>query len=341
MKIEKIKTIAIFALLIIIWFKGCNKSEIPTPPAKGTFKTDTIIEHVPIKGKTKIVKGKTVTVYKNNEINKELALENYNLQIAYINAKDSLEKEKLYNTAIELKSFNQPFENDNFKEFSAFSKRRYPTRGNITTRPEFGSYDEAGDFVPYAVNSGTIIKFFIEIKAFGNIEFNHTYSKEFIANEDYASLEEWFDVEVSGLLEWTTFANAYLLTGHRGVFSTNGETFHIRPWRDGTSSKNIYTTLKFEVAFSQGNLIFETDPVLEPNTPFFKTPETYRVIDGEHEFEDHILTRAFNCFSFGNGVESNRIRDAFNENRVPNFDTIYKIDNEYIKQLKTGVFKIA
>ena len=112
MKTENIKTIIIAILLIIIWFKGCGTSEILTPPTKGTFKTDTIILHVPIKGETKIVKGK---VYKNNEINKELALENYNLQIAYINAKDSLEKEKLYKTAIELKSFNQPFENDNFK----------------------------------------------------------------------------------------------------------------------------------------------------------------------------------------------------------------------------------
>lgn len=115
MKIEKIKTIIIAILLIVIWFKGCGKSEIPTPPTKGTFKTDTIIKHVTIKGRVQYVKGKTVTVYKNNEINKELAEENYNLQIAYINAKDSLEKEKLYKTAIELKSFNQPFENDNFK----------------------------------------------------------------------------------------------------------------------------------------------------------------------------------------------------------------------------------
>ena len=114
MKIENIKTIAIFALLIIIWLKGCDKETKPIP-TKATFKTDTIVLHEKIKGKTKIVKGKEVIVYKNNEINKELALENYNLQIAYINAKDSLEKEKLYKNAIELKSFNQPFENDNFK----------------------------------------------------------------------------------------------------------------------------------------------------------------------------------------------------------------------------------
>lgn len=113
MKTENIKTIIIAILLIIIWFKGCKETKpIPT---KGTFKTDTIILHEKIKGKIIKVKGKEIIVYKNNEINKELAEENYNLQIAYINAKDSLEKEKLYKTAIELKSFNQPFENDSFK----------------------------------------------------------------------------------------------------------------------------------------------------------------------------------------------------------------------------------
>lgn len=99
----------------LLFFKGCNRSEIPTGSKKGTFKTDTIILHEKIQGKIIKVKGKEVIVYKNNEINKELALENYNLQIAYINTKDSLEKEKLYKSAIELKSFNQPFENDNLK----------------------------------------------------------------------------------------------------------------------------------------------------------------------------------------------------------------------------------
>lgn len=99
----------------VLFFKGCKSEPQLQIAKKGTFKTDTIIKHVPIKGKTIKVKGKDVIVYKNNEINKELALENYNLQIAYINAKDSLEKEKLYNKAISLNKFNQPFENDNFK----------------------------------------------------------------------------------------------------------------------------------------------------------------------------------------------------------------------------------
>lgn len=105
--------ILFFALL---WFNGCKEDKpYQIVNKKGTFKTDTIIKHKTLPGKTIKVKGKDVIVYKNNEINKELAEENYNLQIAYINAKESLEKEKLYRSAISLKSFSQPFENDNFK----------------------------------------------------------------------------------------------------------------------------------------------------------------------------------------------------------------------------------
>ena len=230
-----------------------------------------------------------------------------------LTASTELKEKSGYYIKIKQGLFDINVEKDSFKEFSVYSKRRYPKDGNITTSPEFGSYNEAGAFVPYALNAGSTIKFYIEIKAFGSISFNHTYSKEFTSNEDYVSVKAWFDAEVASLAEWTTFANAYLLEGYRGVFSANGGTFHIRPWRNGTSSRDIMTALKFEVAFSKGNLIFETDPIVELNTPFYKTPETYRIVAGAHQ-TNHVLARAFNCFCFGNGVESNRIRDAFNEN---------------------------
>lgn len=107
------------AFIVLFFMRGCKSGHTIQIAKKGIFKTDTIIKNVPIKGETKIVKGKTVIFYKNTEINKELALENYNLQIAYINAKDSLEKEKLYKSVISLKSFKHPFENDNFKAIAS------------------------------------------------------------------------------------------------------------------------------------------------------------------------------------------------------------------------------
>lgn len=105
-------------LFIVLWFKGCENLETPnvSKPINGTFKPvkpnnnnlgsiDTILL-------TNFVKSKPIIEYKNNEVNKELAIENYNLQIAYVNATDSIERLKLYIDAIRLKSFNKTFEDD-------------------------------------------------------------------------------------------------------------------------------------------------------------------------------------------------------------------------------------
>lgn len=102
-----------------MFFKGCScegtssqttkahtgtfKAVKPNQQAIGTINTITL---------TKFIKGKPVIEYKNNEVNKELAIENYNLQMAYTNASDSIERLKMYIDAIQLKSFNKTFEDD-------------------------------------------------------------------------------------------------------------------------------------------------------------------------------------------------------------------------------------
>lgn len=118
MKLEKIKTITIIVLILILWFRGCNKSEIPiySKPVTGSFKpvkpNNTNLGSIDTIFLTKFVKLKPIIEYKNNEVNKELAIENYNIQMAYTNATDSIERLKMYIDAIQLKSFNKTFEDD-------------------------------------------------------------------------------------------------------------------------------------------------------------------------------------------------------------------------------------
>lgn len=106
-------------LFFVLWFNGCGsaeKKQNAEKPKTGTFKPGKpnisdlgIIDTLRI---TKFIKGKSIVEYRNNEVNKELALENYNLQIAYINASDSIERLKMYIDAIRLKRFEKTFEND-------------------------------------------------------------------------------------------------------------------------------------------------------------------------------------------------------------------------------------
>ena len=111
-------------LFIMLWFKGCKDNSINveksvTKPRSGTFKA--VKPNSNNLGKidplvlTKFIKSKPIIEYKSNEVNKELAIENYNLQIAYTNSSDSIERLKMYIDAIQLKSFDKTFEDDYLK----------------------------------------------------------------------------------------------------------------------------------------------------------------------------------------------------------------------------------
>ena len=60
--------------------------------------------------------------------------------------------------------------------------------------------------------------------------------------------------------------------------------------------------------------VFETTPVEGSNNVYIETPKTYRVVNGNYQFTEHRLTDLFNCYCFGNGVESISVRDEMNTN---------------------------
>jgi len=220
---------------------------------------------------------------------------------------DLIEEQGLY-FKIKQGPFNINIDQDSFRSFEGYGKRRYATRSFVTTDPVFGEIDGTGTFVPYEIKAGTQIRFFVDIKAFGSIEFQHTFETTVFAQEDYLSVKDWWDSEIAILDSWNNYQADYLRDYQ---FTLDGKQFQVKPWRDGTATRDIITTVIFDVNFSGGTLVFETEPIEVLNTPFFETPETYTITDGEHQSTQHILQNAFNCFTFGNGVESFKIQDSF------------------------------
>ena len=202
-------------------------------------------------------------------------------------------------------NFNINVDQNSFTTYKGYGKRRYATRSFVSTEPIFGDI-ESGVFVPDVVNPGTQIRFYIEIKAFGKIAFNHVLDIRVTASEEYSSIQAWWTAEIEPLQEWVDFEAQSLRDWQ---FGADGRDFQIKPYRDGTASRDIITTVQFDVNFSGGTLIFETSPIENLETPFFETPETFTIVDGQHEFTEHILEEAFNCFCFGNGAESFKIQD--------------------------------
>jgi hypothetical protein len=219
--------------------------------------------------------------------------------------------------------FDLTVDEDSVKSFSGSAGGRYPSSNNwkITTTPGFGEAT-ATTYSPYFVHAGSSIVIDITIKAYGSISFNHNYHLDTVSYANYPSFYDWFQEEVVGTDEWDRFSqndpnNGGYLKAYGFIPKTVGgityqDAFYVTPWRDGTASRDVYTDIIIDVNFARGTLIFETEPELKLDNLYFETPETFNIIGGAHESNPHTLTRTFNCFAFGNGVESYQIQDGFN-----------------------------
>lgn len=205
-------------------------------------------------------------------------------------------------------NFDIDIDQDAFKTFSGFGKRRYASRSFVTTTPLFGEY-EGTVFNPFQINAGTQIRFYVNMKAYGSIAFDNTYEKKLTAQDSYASIQLWWEAAIGDLDDWNAFK---LQNFSETKFEVDGKAFSVKPNRDGTATRDIMTTVSFDVNFSGGTLVFETEPFEDLSSPFFETPSTFTITNSAHEFTEHILNDTFNCFAFGNGVESFKIQDSFN-----------------------------
>jgi hypothetical protein len=241
---------------------------------------------------------------------------------------------------------------DSFALYTGFAKRRYASRSFVPTLPYFGEYNDAGTFVPKEVKAGSQIKFEVKIWAMGAIAFEHIFLIDAFAQEDYPSMKDWWDAEVSTLSSWVSFSNSYLNAYEWVIDDGFGVVFQVKPWRDGTASRDIMTQVSFDVVYSSGVLTFENYDVEELNLPYYESVETYNIVNGNHFSGNvsapnvHVLNKTFNCYAFGNGVESNAIKDAFNgkkfyinSNATSISEDTYRQVNRYADLTYSGVYQ--
>lgn len=224
--------------------------------------------------------------------------------------KDLIEESGLY-MKFKQGNFDVNVDQDSFRSFEGFEGRRYASRSFVYTEPLFGEYDGT-TFIPLEVKTGTQIRFEVTITRKGDNGFSFPLEITTYAQEDYASVKDWWDAEISTLGTWITYANDHLKDFEWVIDSSFGTKFGVKSNRDGTSSRDVYTRVVFDINFSGGTLVFETEPLEVLETSFFETPETYTITSGTHEFVEHLLNDTFDCFAFGNGVESFKIKDSFN-----------------------------
>jgi hypothetical protein len=222
------------------------------------------------------------------------------------------------------------------RTFQGSSHLRYPTR--TYTSPSFGTVDNADNYNPLALGAGSTVRLYIKFKARGKIAYEEVYDKEYKINSDYTSVKEWFDTEVQDLGSFGRnftrgvdgadgeygYGYGFSELGQDG-YTRNGESFYVWAHRNGTASRNITTEVRFEIRFSEGTVIFETEPDDQDSDIFYETEQTFEILDNKHQ--GNIINQTdfvpatveldfFNCFVQGNGAESYRFKDAFNSKKL-------------------------
>ena len=179
-------------------------------------------------------------------------------------------------------------------------------------------------------------------------------TQTFISTKDYVNIEEWF-IEDSAYQKWVAFDNTDQSIGAKNVCFRRGSLLTTgRPGSIDQGSVISPTTLsrpvymyfysdqggpnpsiesKFSLQQFQSAIIFETVPVDTNQDIYYELSKTYPIVNGNHygnvDNQDIALgtpaiidlntfdyNSDFNSFTFGNGVESFRIRDDFNSSTM-------------------------
>ena len=135
----------------------------------------------------------------------------------------------------------------------------------------------------------------------------------FISNATYATFEDWFNSVFPDA--WGSFDDE-----HINVY-WEGSTLRIKSKEGGYGASGTRYLLASITFLPAASVILETVPQENANALYYETPKTYKIVGGEHDSGGvdnniHRLRDAWNCFCWGNGAESYKIKDNFNAKKL-------------------------
>jgi hypothetical protein len=163
------------------------------------------------------------------------------------------------------------------------------------------------------------------------------YRKTFISSQLYANIEEWFYGDnIISQIEWpSSLDNVYFRRGFASndsdppqtmVMNESGHLFMLfRGKVTYSGGERINIPASIDIVELDNPIIMETKPPNINSETYFEHGKTYFIENGFHLGDTgdvnqsngvpaEITLDVFNCFSFGNGFESYKIRDKFNDN---------------------------
>ncbi|WP_430611500.1 fibronectin type III domain-containing protein [Flavobacterium sp. JP2137] len=185
----------------------------------------------------------------------------------------------------------------------------------------------------YDIPIGSTISLFIDSNWHPDRGWRYnTLEKTFVTQTHYASLKQWVNQHVinqtalwgnvvadnqehdnyAGRIYWETIDGKEFLT--------------IKGTKSGKSGGSGHVDFKLIIRTATSGLyVFETEPKKMADTAiFYETEETFKITNSLHHGNisnqsnntpaEVLLDSFYNCFNFGNGIESYKIKDRFNKN---------------------------
>ena len=181
----------------------------------------------------------------------------------------------------------------------------------------------------------------------GNFSSKYLLEKTFTSSRQYANFKDWWDGDFiyNYLLADAVLENTPCCSGFTVNYNPSlGTAVDILPancgvnfkfYRDGTNNQLILqysglsnsnavadlirNSMTIEIQNGQNLVVFETEPSDTLPDVFYESDESYPITGGFHvgnvqtqtSSQDAIInTGFFNCYTFGNGVESYKVRDS-------------------------------
>jgi hypothetical protein len=216
--------------------------------------------------------------------------------------------------------------------FTPFSDPSYPA----VSVPLF-TEDPVGTFTPWEITEGSIIEFDIVLnrpdKSNKVGQRRYSFKKQFIAASNYNNLYDFANAqnidfstgdstetgdEVPNLNEFNTTLGTSYPSATGGInkyqFFENPLTpgklyFGIRSGTPDRVGAKSTITASIGVIRQGALIVFETEPTDPLPAVYYEGSQTFNIVDGEHE-DTSIVLNFFDCFTFGNGVESYKIEDS-------------------------------
>jgi len=207
---------------------------------------------------------------------------------------------------------------------------------------------EYTDGTDVSFSAGNIVRFVSYCNRIaGGSQFRNSIDQKYYINQDYTDFREMFEAVIAPSQAFIDYINGDAELAYRwGSDNLSRTKIGFKPLVFPDSSAH-YIRTKTDVYITTSEIpVFETIPLESDSDIYVEVPTTYTITNGQYQYTNHSLTELFNCYCFGNGVESISVRDEMNTSFL-NIDyavnavseDVYRQVNRYADLTYSGVYQ--